>query len=195
MKELSQKAAAILGYINQRSADGVPPTVREICADLQIKSTSTAHKYLCELEEKGYISRREGLNRSIRLSGSEPTLQVPLLGSVTAGQPILAFEELTGYVPYAASGSPEQFFALRVRGDSMVKAGILDGDTIVVRKCPSAENGQIVVALIDDEATVKRFFKEDGRYRLQPENDAMAPIYADRVSVLGRVVSVVRHYE
>lgn len=195
MKELSHKATDILNYIRRRSTDGIPPSVREICAALQIKSTSTAHKYLRELENKGYINRQEGLNRSIRLTGSDPILPVPLMGVVTAGQPILAFEEALGFVPYTSNGSPDEFFALTVKGDSMINAGILNGDTIVVRKTPSAQNGEIVVALVEDEATVKRFYKEDGRFRLQPENDTMAPIYVDSATVLGRVVAVMRYYE
>jgi len=196
MKELNKKASEILSYIRESTAGGVPPTVREICRALEIKSTSTVHRYLGELEQRGYISRSEGLNRSIRLRGSDPTLLVPLLGKVTAGQPILAYEEQTDqYIPYHGSGRAEDFFALKVQGESMINAGILDGDVIIVRKTEAAENGQIVVALIDDEATVKRFYKEDGHFRLQPENDTMAPIIVPSVRILGRVAACVRRYE
>lgn len=196
MKKLNQKATDILSYIRRCTADGVPPTVREICRELNIKSTSTVHRYLGELEAEGFISRSEGLNRSIRLTGSEPTLMVPLLGRVTAGQPILAYEEMTNqFIPFHASGHSDDFFALRVQGESMINAGILDGDIIIVRKTEAAENGQIVVALIDDEATVKRFYKEKGHFRLQPENDTMEPIIVPSVRILGRVAACVRHYD
>ncbi len=196
MTKLNQKATDILSYIRRSTADGVPPTVREICSALNIKSTSTVHRYLGELEAQGYITRSEGLNRSIRLAGSQTTLMVPLLGRVTAGQPILAFEEAADQlVPYHGGGNPEDFFALRIQGESMINAGILDGDIIVVRKTETAENGQIVVALIDEEATVKRFFKEHGHYRLQPENDTMEPIIVPEVRILGRVASCIRHYD
>ena len=196
MKKLNQKATDILSFIRRSTADGVPPTVREICSALNIKSTSTVHRYLGELEQQGFITRSEGLNRSIRLAGSQTTLMVPLLGRVTAGQPILAFEDVTNQlIPFHGSGNPEDFFALRIQGESMINAGILDGDIIVVRKTETAENGQIVVALIEEEATVKRFYKEKGHYRLQPENDTMEPIIVDDVRILGRVAACVRHYE
>ncbi len=196
MKKMNQKATDILSYIRRATANGVPPSVREICAALNIKSTSTVHRYLRELEERGYIIRGEGLKRSIRLAGSQSTFMVPLLGRVTAGQPILAFEEAGGpLVPFHGSGRPEDYFALRVQGESMINAGILDGDVIVVRKTTAAQNGQIVVALVEDEATVKRFYKENGHYRLQPENDTMDPIIVPDVRILGLVAACVRHYE
>ena len=195
VEKLSPKAARILEYLSDRAGDGVPPSVREICSALQIKSTSTVHKYLGELQDKGYISKDAGLNRSIRMEG-DSAVRVPLVGTVTAGQPILAVEEVEGYVPFRGQGlSSKDLFALRVRGESMIKAGILDGDIVIIRKTPTAENGQIVVALVEDEATVKRFYKENGHYRLQPENDAMEPIYVDSVSILGRVVALLREYE
>ncbi len=195
MAEPSQKALKILEYIGSRAADGVPPSVREICAAVSIKSTSTVHKLLRELEEHGLIQREQGLNRSIKLPG-EQTVRVPILGTVTAGAPILAIEEIEGYIPYTPRGiNPAELFALRVRGESMINAGILDGDLIVACKTPTAENGQIVVVLLEDEATVKRFYRENGRFRLQPENDSMKPIYSDSLQILGRVVSVMRFYE
>ncbi len=195
MKELSQKAMAILNYIRSRSGTEVPPTVREICAELGIKSTSTAHRYLGELEQGGYISRSEGLNRSIRLGGANAPKMVPLLGRVTAGMPALAVQEHTDYIPYYCNRGGGEHFALRIDGQSMINAGIFDGDVIVVRRTASAENGQIVVALLEEETTVKRFYRENGGFRLQPENDTMQPIYTDDLSILGQVVACIRHYE
>ena len=195
MNNLNDKARRILDYITQEIADGVPPSVREICAALQIKSTSTVHKYLKELEEAGFIVREENLNRAIRLPGSG-SVSVPLLGTVTAGQPILAVEDIEEYIPFKArSGDSRDLFALRVKGESMINAGILDGDVIVARRVSTAYNGEIVVALIEDEATVKTFYKENGHYRLQPENDTMDPIIVDSCLILGKVISCLRFYE
>ena len=196
MESLSDKERGLLAYIKERLIDQVPPTVREICRDLNIKSTSSAHRYLKSLEAKGYISMGDNENRVIRLVGAgvSRTAQVPLLGTVTAGQPILAFEEVTDYIPFGAAGEdPAKLFALKVRGDSMIEAAILDGDVVVVRQTPSVENGAIAVAMVEDEATVKRFYKENGHYRLQPENSSMEPIIVRNCRVLGRVVAVVRH--
>ena len=195
MNNLNDKARRILDYITQEIADGVPPSVREICAALQIKSTSTVHKYLKELEEAGFIVREENLNRAIRLPGSG-SVSVPLLGTVTAGQPILAVEDIEEYIPFKAkSGDSRDLFALRVKGESMINAGILDGDVIVAKRVSTAYNGEIVVALIEDEATVKTFYKENGHYRLQPENDTMDPIIVDSCLILGKVISCLRFYE
>ena len=192
MSDLNPKALEILDYIRERIDQGLPPSVREICAALEIKSTSTAHKYLKELQEHGLIEKGDRMNRAITLP-EERSLRVPLLGTVTAGQPILAVEEVEGYVPFRGQGlSSKDLFALRVRGESMIKAGILDGDIVIIRKTPTAENGQIVVALVEDEATVKRFYKENGHYRLQPENDAMEPIITDHVEILGKVIGLIR---
>ncbi len=195
MADLNPKALQILEYIRDRLEDGLPPSVREMCAALEIKSTSTAHKYLGELQERGLIEKGSRLNRAITLP-DDRSIRVPLVGTVTAGQPILAVEEIEGYIPYRSrSLHSRDLFALRVRGDSMINVGILDGDIIIIRQTPTAENGDIVVALIEDEATVKRFYKEKGHYRLQPENDTMEPIIVDSVSILGRVVSLIREYE
>lgn len=195
MADMNPKALQILDYIRDRIDDGLPPSVREICAALDIKSTSTAHKYLGELQERGLIEKSSHLNRAITLP-DDRSIRVPLMGTVTAGQPILAVEEIEGYIPYRSrSLHSKDLFALRVRGESMIGAGILDGDIVIIRRTPSAENGDIVVALVEDEATVKRFYKEDGHYRLQPENDTMDPIIVDSVSILGRVISLVREYE
>ncbi len=192
--QLSKKEKEILEYIIDRAESGVPPSVREICAALGYKSTSTAHKYLTLLEEKGYLEKQSGKNRSIKLRG-EGFVQVPLLGTVAAGQPILAMEQIEDYIPIKTNYSSKDLFALRVKGESMVEAGILNGDIIIARQMPSAMDGEIVVALIEDEATVKRFFKEKNRFRLQPENSAMEPIYTDHVKILGKVISVFRSYE
>lgn len=193
-RPLSSKERDILEYIIQRSDTGVPPSVREICAALGYKSTSTAHKYLSMLEEKGYLVKESGKNRSIKLRG-DSAVQVPLLGTVAAGQPILAVEEIEDYIPVKTRHSGKDLFALRVEGESMISIGILPDDIIIARRTPVASNGEIVVALVEDSATVKRFFKEDGRYRLQPENPTMEPIYVDEVTVLGKVISVIRNYE
>ena len=194
MKPLNEKQQRVLMFLKERAQDGIPPTVREICAAAGIKSTSTVHAYLKLLEEEGYISRQSGLNRAIRMPG-ENVARVPLLGRVTAGKPILAIEEVEEYVPYPGGGyNPGDLFALRVVGDSMINAGILNGDIVIVRKTPTAENGEIVVALIGDEATVKRIYCEKGHIRLQPENDAYEPIIVDEVVVLGRVISLLRNF-
>ena len=192
--QLSKKEKEILEYIIDRAESGVPPSVREICAALGYKSTSTAHKYLTLLEEKGYLEKQSGKNRSIKLRG-EGFVQVPLLGTVAAGQPILAMEQIEDYIPIKTNYSSKDLFALRVKGESMVEAGILNGDIIIARQTPSAMDGEIVVALIEDEATVTRFVKEKNRFRLQPENSAMEPIYTDHVAILGKVISVFRSYE
>ena len=190
MQEISQKARQVLEYLTQRESS-IPPTVREIGAALQIKSTSTVHKYLTELAAAGYIEKGDKMNRAISLP-QQQSAKVPLLGVVTAGQPILAVEDIEGYVPY--QGPANELFALRVRGESMIEAGILSGDIIIVHRTPAAQNGEIVVALVDDEATVKRFYKENGHYRLQPENSTMEPIIVDSVLILGKVVALLREY-
>lgn len=194
----------VLSFIIENIAqEGYPPSVREICQKLHIKSTSTVHKYLNELEAGGYIKRENAKNRSIRVlrqnagGANTQVLRVPMLGTVAAGQPILAVEQQTGeYVTFETSRfSRDDLFALKIKGESMIEAGIFDGDYIIARKTPVADNGDIVVALIDDEATVKTFFKEDGHYRLQPENPSMQPIIVSQMQVLGRVVAVLRYLE
>ncbi len=191
---MKDRAETILAYITEFISDnGYPPTVREICAELGIKSTSTVHRYLKELEADGRISMGENQNRAISLKNAAPAGTIPVLGHVAAGSPILAEEEVSEYIPY--TGDPTDTFALHVHGNSMIKCGILDGDIVIVKRTPEARNGQIVVALVDDSATVKRFYKEDGHFRLQPENDDYEPIIVDSVDVLGKVVSVVREYD
>lgn len=192
---LSKNASSILNYLTEHRDDGIPPTVREICRALSIKSTSTVHKCLLELEQKGYIVKSPGLNRSLRLTGTTAPMRIPLVGTVTAGQPILAVENVEQYIPFHAQGhSASELFALRVRGESMINAGIFDGDIIVAKRTSYAANGEIVVALIEDEATVKTFYKEYGQYRLQPENDTMEPIIVDELSVLGKVIALIRYF-
>ncbi|MBR3935700.1 MAG: transcriptional repressor LexA [Oscillospiraceae bacterium] len=191
---MGNKAEAIFNYMNDFISDhGYPPTVREICAELDIKSTSTVHRYLKELEAEGRISMGENQNRAITLKSATPPGTIPVLGHVAAGSPILAEEEVTEYVPYP--GNTADLFALHVHGNSMIKCGILDGDIVIVRRTPEARNGEIIVALVEDSATVKRFYKEDGHFRLQPENDDYEPIIVDSVEVLGKVISVVRSYD
>ncbi|MGN0633024.1 MAG: transcriptional repressor LexA [Oscillospiraceae bacterium] len=181
-------------FIKQRIQEGYPPTVREICACCGFKSTSTAHRAINSLREKGYLEKQDNLNRAIRLSG-QAAVKVPLVGTVTAGQPITAIEQITDYIDFNPQKSYDsELFALKVRGDSMINAAILDGDIVVAEKTSYVENGEIAVVLVDgDSATVKRFYKENGGYRLQPENDTMEPIYTDNAAILGRVVAVVRY--
>lgn len=194
MKSLTAKQQKVLAFLKERAQTGVPPTVREICVAAGIKSTSTVHTYLKVLEEGGYIQRDGRLNRSIRMP-SEAVARVPLLGKVTAGVPILAVEEVEDYVPYSGGGyAASELFALRVSGTSMLYAGILDKDIVIVHKTPTAENGDIVVALIGDEATVKRIYFEKDHIRLQPENDAFEPIIVKEAVVLGKVISLVRNF-
>lgn len=188
----------ILEYIAKTIfSRGYSPSVRDIKTALGIKSTSTVHTYLQRLSEKGYLSKEDGKSRTIRLGAAytPPSMpgRIPILGRVTAGQPILATENYEGYVSFPQEGRAE-LFALRVAGESMIEAGILDGDLVVVEKQSTADNGDIVVALLGDEATVKTFYKENGRFRLQPENKTMAPIVVDQVEILGRVISSLRYY-
>ncbi len=195
MKKLSKSQQKVFDFLKERLECGVPPTVREICAATGLSSTSTVHGHLRALESAGYITREAGLNRSIRIEGQEQTTQVPIVGRVTAGMPILAVEEITGYIPFTAEHyRNKELFALVVQGESMKNAGILDGDYVISEKTSTAEDGEIVVALIEDEATVKRLFREPDCIRLQPENPDFEPIYSQDVVVLGKVVSVVRYY-
>lgn len=199
MKKLTKSQQKIYDYLLERKG-GIPPTVREICQATGFKSTSSVHAHLSSLERLGYITKQAGLTRTVVIKNNDETppsgISVPIIGTVTAGQPIYAFEETLGYVTVDESvARGRQLFALRISGESMINAGILDGDTVVFVKQPVAENGEIVVALIDDEATVKRFFKEDGCYRLQPENPNFEPIIVDDVEILGKVVALIRNYD
>ncbi len=197
MRELSENQYRILEYLKERAAYGAIPSVREICKAVGLKSTSSVQNNLDVLEEKGYIERDPMLKRSIRIVGqAENVRHVPLLGVVTAGLPILAVEQIESYLPFTGGpiSSDKDMFALRVRGESMLGAGIFDGDIIFVERTPTARNGEIVVALVEDEATVKTFYKENGHFRLQPENDEFEPIIVNEVAILGKVVAMMRYF-
>ena len=191
----------ILAFIKQEvSEKGYPPSVREICEAVSLKSTSTVHGHLQRLEKKGLLHRDEMKPRAIEVLGEEepetpPVVTVPLLGEVAAGVPIPAEQEYLDMLPLPESfvGSGEHFI-LNVRGSSMIDIGILDGDMVVVRRQETADNGEIVVAMIDGEATVKRFYRENGGFRLQPENAAMEPILTDHVIILGKVTALLRQF-
>ena len=202
MRELSHLENEIYRYISESiEADGFAPSVRDICAALGIKSTSTAHAYIDKLVDKGLVVKKNGKSRAISIEHyttdkKDRTLRVPILGRVPAGQPLLAVENYDGYIdfPLSMTHGESGVFALRVVGTSMIEAGILDGDIVVVQSCSYADNGQIVVALINDEATVKRFYREDGGFRLQPENSNMDPIYVKELTLLGKVIANFRFY-
>ena len=201
--KISPKQAEILEYIkNEIINRGFPPTVRDICDAVNLKSTSSVHSHLETLERNGYIRRDPTKPRAIEIVDDNFNLtrrelvNVPVVGRVAAGEPILAVENVENYFPIPAEFMPNsQTFILNVKGESMVNAGILDGDQILVQQQSTAENGEIVVALIDDSATVKTFYKEDGYYRLQPENDAMEPIIVKgELQILGKVIGVFRFF-
>ncbi|MFT3950387.1 MAG: transcriptional repressor LexA [Oscillospiraceae bacterium] len=191
---LTDKERRVYEFIKQRIEEGYAPTVREVCAEFGFKSTSTGHRAIAALTEQGLLEKGNNQNRAIRLAGGNG-MRVPLVGTVTAGKPITAIEEITDFISFQpAKRYSGTLFALRVRGESMINAAILDGDLVIVEQTPVAQNGDIVVALIDDEdATVKRFYKENGVFRLQPENDTMDPIILDEVKILGKVIAVVRY--
>ena len=192
--KLTENERKVFEFVKQRLEEGYPPTVREICAQFGFKSTSTAHRYIASLTEKGLLEKGANQNRAIKLVGRQGTM-VPLVGTVTAGMPITAIEDITDYISFhPARRYANPLFALKVRGDSMINAAILDGDIVIAEQISVVENGDIAVCLVDGEsATVKRFYKENGHYRLQPENDTMEPIIADEVSTLGKVVAVIRY--
>ncbi|MBQ7547903.1 MAG: transcriptional repressor LexA [Clostridia bacterium] len=196
MEKLNDTQRRVYEYLMEKMRDGVPPSVREIGSAVGLRSTSSVQANLKALEDKGYISRDPMRKRSIRIVGQgEPAVQVPLLGTVAAGAPLLAVEQIEGYIPYTGYTSADKsYFALHVRGESMIEAGILDGDIVIAEQVSAAENGQMVIALVDDEATVKTFYKENGVYRLQPANAAYEPIIVDHVQILGKVVAVHRYY-
>lgn len=199
---LNEKEQAMYDYIAESiRKNSFSPSVRDIKAALGIKSTSTVHAYLGRLAAKGYITREDGKSRTVRTAstGNETSsVRLPVLGSIAAGQPILATEVYdendTVVISVGGKYTADDLFALRVSGESMINIGIFDGDVIIVLRTPQADNGDIVVAMVDDSATVKRFYREDGHFRLQPENDTMEPIYADEVAILGRVIASVRYY-
>lgn len=198
--KITSKQKEILEYIKETILKkGYPPTVREICEAVRLKSTSSVHSHLETLERNGFIRRDPTKPRAMEILDDmfgftrREMVQIPMIGTVTAGQPILAEENIEDYFPVPADLLPNtQTFMLRIKGNSMINAGIFDGDRVIVERTPTAENGDIVVALIDDSATVKRFYKEDGYYRLQPENDAMEPIIVTNMNVLGKVIGLFR---
>jgi len=198
--KITPKQQEILEYIKETILKkGYPPAVREICEAVHLKSTSSVHSHLETLEDKGYIRRDPTKPRTIEIIDDcfnltrREVVNVPVLGTVAAGQPLYAEENIENYYPIPAELLPNaDTFMLKIKGNSMVNAGILEGDQIIVEQCHTAHNGEIVVALVDDSATVKRFFKENGRYRLQPENDSMEPIIVDQIKILGKVIGLFR---
>lgn len=199
---ISKKQTEILEYIKSQILDkGYPPAVREICAAVHLKSTSSVHSHLETLEKLGYIRRDPTKPRAIEIVDDEFNLSrrelrnIPLLGNVAAGQPLFAEQNIESYFPMLSDELPDgNLFMLNVRGESMINAGIFDGDKIIVQQMETAKNGDIVVALIEEAATVKTYYKENGRFRLQPENDTMEPIYVNEVIILGKVVGLFRFF-
>ena len=201
--KISKKQLEILEYIKSQILErGFPPAVREICEAVNLKSTSSVHSHLETLEKNGYIRRDPTKPRAIEILDDSFNLtrremvNVPIVGQVAAGEPILAQENIENYFPIPTEFMPNnQTFLLKVKGESMINAGILDGDMVLVEQAFTASNGDMVVALIEDGATVKTFYKEEGIFRLQPENDSMEPIIVSEVSILGKVIGVFRFFK
>lgn len=195
---LNSSQQKVFDFLKKRINDSIPPTVREICEETGLRSTSSVHAILKKLEELGLIERDANNSRSIQICGTRGAIQVPVLGQVQAGAPTLAVEDIECYIPFTpvSASSDKQYFALRIRGESMINAGIFEGDFVICEQTPVANEGEIVVALVDGEdATVKRFYREGYGFRLQPENDDFDPIYATDVAILGKVVALIRSYE
>jgi len=198
--KISAKQQEILEYIKNTILEkGYPPAVREICEAVHLSSTSSVHSHLETLEKNGYIRRDPTKPRTIEICDDSFQMMrremtsIPVIGRVAAGQPILASENIEGYFPLPVEYVPNtETFILKVKGESMINAGIFDGDHLFVEKCNTARNGDTVVALIDDSATVKTFYKENGHIRLQPENDTMDPIIVDNCDIIGKVFGVFR---
>ena len=201
--KISKKQLEILEYIKSQILErGFPPAVREICEAVNLKSTSSVHSHLETLEKNGYIRRDPTKPRAIEILDDNFNLtrremvNVPIVGQVAAGEPILAQQNIENYFPIPVDFMPNgQTFLLKVKGESMINAGILDGDMVLVEETPAASNGDMVVALVDDGATVKTFYKEEGIFRLQPENDFMDPIIVKEVTILGKVIGVFRFFK
>ena len=201
-RPITKKQEEILTYIKDEILErGFPPAVREICQAVGLKSTSSVHSHLESLEKNGYIRRDPTKPRAIEILDESfnmlrrEMVNVPVVGTVAAGQPILAEQNIDNYFPIPSEYMPnEQSFILKVKGESMINAGILDGDSVLVMQQTTARNGDIVVALIEDSATVKTYYKENGHYRLQPENDTMDPIIVDDCKILGKVFGVFRFF-
>lgn len=198
--QITPKQQEILTYIKNAILErGFPPAVREICQAVGLKSTSSVHSHLETLEKNGYIRRDPTKPRAIEILDDsfsmmrKELVNVPIVGTVAAGQPILAEQNIDSYFPIPAEYMPnDQTFILKVKGNSMINAGIFNGDNVIVKQQTTADNGDIVVALLDDSATVKTYYKENGHYRLQPENDEMEPIIVDSCQILGKVFGVFR---
>lgn len=198
--KLTDKQKQVLEYIRECILKkGYPPAVREICDAVNLRSTSSVHSHLETLERKGYIRRDPTKPRAIEIVDDDygiyhgEMVRVPIIGRVAAGEPILAEQNIEGFFPFPAEELPKnQVFLLKVKGDSMINMGILNGDHILVEEQSTAQNGQVVVALVEDSATVKRFYKEDGHIRLQPENDSMDPIIVPDCQILGHVIGLMR---
>ncbi|MBQ8468800.1 MAG: transcriptional repressor LexA [Clostridia bacterium] len=197
-KNFDEKQQELIKFIYDFTREhGYTPSVREMCNHMKFASTSTIFYYLQKCEDQGIIRRSKGKNRAIELVNAQELSGVPLVGRVAAGEPILAEQNIEDYFELPTNlfdYNNEELFMLNVKGESMIKIGINNGDKIIVKKQNTANNGQIVVALVDDSATVKRFYKENGYYRLQPENDTMEPIIVGEVSILGIVVGLIRKY-
>ena len=201
--KISKKQLEILEYIKSQILErGFPPAVREICEAVNLKSTSSVHSHLETLEKNGYIRRDPTKPRAIEILDDNFNLtrremvNVPIVGQVAAGEPILAQQNIENYFPIPVEFMPNrQTFLLNVKGESMINAGILDGDMVLVEETPAASNGDMVVAMVDDGATVKTFYKEEGIFRLQPENDFMDPIIVKEVTILGKVIGVFRFFK
>ena len=200
--KISKKQEEILEYIKSQILErGFPPAVREICEAVNLKSTSSVHSHLETLEKNGYIHRDPTKPRAIEILDDTFNLtrremvNVPIIGRVAAGEPLLAQQNIENYFPIPAEMMPnKQTFMLKVHGESMINAGILDGDFVLVEQSAVADNGDIVVALLEDSATVKRFYKEEGIFRLQPENDALEPIIVRDLQIMGKVIGVFRFF-
>lgn len=196
MKKISAKQQRILDYINEFSlSHGYPPSVREICAEMELRSPSTVHAHLKKLQEAGYLEPSDHKSRALTsVSGPSMVSRVPIVGRVTAGMPILAVEEHVGYVPFEPAANGGEFYALRIRGESMIGVGIMDGDLVIVRQDAEARSGDIVIALLEDEATCKTLnITADGVW-LMPENPAYPPIDGTGCQILGVVKAVYREY-
>ena len=197
---LTRQEEEVLEFIKKQiNMTGFPPSVREICAALGFKSTSSAHQYIWRLADKGYIDKMNLKTRAIKITGSEPTISVPIVGKVAAGEPILATQNIEDYFAigesfFSRNALQNDNFILKVQGESMIQVGINDGDFIIVSKQSTAKNGEIVVAMIDGNATVKTFYKEKDHIRLQPENDTMDPIIVKDAEIVGKVIGLFRRF-
>ncbi len=195
MPKKTQMTDRIYAYLQEViPQQGYAPSVREICEAVGLKSPSTVHFHLKRLQERGLIEKGDGKGRALVLTGVQERKRIPVVGTGAAGAPILAQECIEDYLTFDCGGREEESFALRVRGESMIKAGILPGDLVVVRRQQTAENGEIVVALLEDEATVKRLSRKNGHIWLLPENDDYQPIDGTNAQILGKVTAVVRQY-